>query len=266
MTCGIYLGTPKNGVTDSVYIGQSINIEERVQRHIRDMRNNKHRPKVQEMFNKYGEFEWEILEVCAPERLSTKEKYYINIFNACTQGMNTYEDSSSVPVLCGIHNGKVTPGLLNLYKLILKTTLDNPCLSRNEIASLCNTKYHVVMHVWYGQVPWLENIFPEYRKVQELLGNRQIGGKSAEQKGIKYPEILSPTFISYKVSNVRQFALEHGIDKSDLSNVLNFKKPSVAGWILKDLDILNPLLHTKFMSSNRGYYKKQYTLYKEHCK
>lgn len=132
------------------------------------------------------------------------------------------------------------------------------------IAYLASTKPHVVTHLWYSNTcAWLKEIFPqEYEKVRLLTGNRQIGGKTAEQQGKLYPVLLSPSLDAYTITNVREFSSINLLDSGDLSNLLNFKVPSTKKWIVKDLNILKPELHTKFYSTKRGYYKKQFDLYK----
>lgn len=263
MVCGIYLGSPKSGLTDKVYIGQSSNIEERVRRHNNDLISGKHTEKMQKAFEVYGPFDWEILLECEKELLDIKEKYFINLFNAFSDGFNSYEDSTSAPILFGLDNGNTHIERLSIYKAILDNTILYPNKSRVEIAELSNAKISEVKGLWYGaDYIWVKDIYPnEYNLVRTLSGNRHIGGKSAAIRGITYPCILNPELEEYIVDNVRQFALSNGLDKSDLTNVLNLKAPSVKRWIVKDLNILNPALHNKFYSSNRGNYKKQFDLY-----
>lgn len=263
MTCGIYLGSPKHILTDKVYIGLSVNIESRIRRHITDMRAGVHRQKMQDAYNTYGEFDWEILEECPKDLLEEREAYYIEAYKACTNGFNTYKDSNEAPILYGLDNGKVTEEFVSQCILILETTLANPELPASTIAKLTDIPVHTVKHIWYGQSSnWLKDIEPEkYIKVLNLLGSRQMGGKSAKQQGVIYPVILSPDLVQYTVDNAREFARLHGLDKGDLNNMLNMKVASVKGWIVKDLDIINPEMHKKFNSSKRGHYNRQFSLY-----
>jgi hypothetical protein len=264
MTCGIYLGSPGNGVTDKVYIGLSNNIEERVRRHNSDMYNGVHKEKMQKAYSLYGEFEWEILEECTKDRLQEREKYYIELFDACNLGFNTYKDSSEAPILYGIDNGRVTEEYISLCIKVLDLTIAHPTYTRHKVAEILGAEDHVVSHLWYGHSnKWLADIVPDkYFKVIQMQGNRQIGGKTAKQQGIEYPTILSPNLVQHDVTNVREFAKQHSLDQADLSNVLNIKVASVKGWIVKDLDTLNPGAHAKFNSSKRGHYNKQFTLYR----
>lgn len=264
MTCGIYLGAPISASTNKVYIGQSINIEDRVRKHTYRMIKGIHTTKMQEAYKEYGEFEWEVLKECTEIELDDLEKYYIKLFNAYSDGLNTYEEPHSSPILYGTDNGRVTKDRIILCKSILDITLSNPTYCIKEIAKATDTEEHIISHVWYGPLSnWLTETFPvEYAQVRNLAGIRQAGGRSAKQQGKSYPRVLSPDFKEYAVENVRQFAAEHNLDKGDLNKVLNKVNPSVKGWIIKDLDLIDPGLHTKFYATKRGHYRKQFDLYK----
>lgn len=264
MTVGIYLGSPKHVSTDKVYIGQSSNIEERIRRHNSDLISGKHSPKMQQAYLEYGEFSWEIIDLCTVEELDSKEEYYIKLFDSVTNGFNTYESVNDAPILRGVKNPRVSALDKELYANMIHTSISNPHFTRLQVAEIHGVPEHVVSHLWYGtNRSWLSEIFPDtYPQLLRLRGTRNIGGKSAEQQGKTYPIILDMCFNEYNVSNIRQFAKEHSLDYSDLTNVLNKKSASVKGWILKDLDQLDPSIHSKFMSTNRGHYKKQFNLYK----
>jgi group I intron endonuclease len=263
MTCGIYLGTPKNTILDKVYIGQSTNIEDRVQRHNTKFLKKTHSPKMQEAFNTYGEFSWEILAEVKESELNTLEAYYIELFNAVTIGFNTYEDYRGAPILRGTNNGNVKRNRTETYLLIIQNTLNFPAETKQQIAIRSNATVEEVKSLWVDKsYHWLEELDKEgYLKVLSMKGTRQTGGRTALQQGIIYPVLLSPELAEYSVYSIRGFAREHNLDHGDLTNVLNLKVASVKGWIVKDLDINNPEVHTKFYSSNRGHYKKQFDKY-----
>lgn len=263
MTCGIYLGYPVASNTGDVYIGQSVTLEERVQRHNSQMRKGLHTTKMQDAYNKYGEFTWEILEECSIEQLDALERYYINLFDSYNNGLNTYENSSQAPILYGEDNGNANLDRFPIYLKIIENTLVFPNKTKREIALLSNATIDEVKSLWLGLAyKWIEKYIPkQYNEVMELQGNRQTGGRTSEQQGKKLPILLSPDFIPHLVKNIREFGRQHNLDKADLNNVLNLKTASVGGWIVKDLDILYPDIHKRFYSTNRGRYKKQFDAY-----
>ncbi len=67
---GIYIITIKNSI--KVYIGESINVKNRLKNHLRKLRNQKHtNPILQNLYNKYGE---DALDFNILEYLDTKDK------------------------------------------------------------------------------------------------------------------------------------------------------------------------------------------------
>lgn len=81
---GIYL--IRNKVNGKVYVGQSINVFERFEGHLKDLRRNKHHsPHLQQAFMKYGEkvFEHSVLEEVLDEtRLESREQYWIDFYDS----------------------------------------------------------------------------------------------------------------------------------------------------------------------------------------
>ncbi len=75
---------------ERIYIGSSVNIHKRKIKHFGRLRGNKHEnSKLQNHFNKYGEFDlvFIIVELCLPEYLIIREQFYIDLmspfFNIC---------------------------------------------------------------------------------------------------------------------------------------------------------------------------------------
>lgn len=93
--------------TKDVYIGSSIQIEERFKRHKRDLsRNSHHSIILQRAWNKYKEesFDFQILEECSIEELREKEESYLiilkPIYNICKEAYSTsgrdYKESTRI--------------------------------------------------------------------------------------------------------------------------------------------------------------------------
>lgn len=86
MSAGIYC--IKNLINNKVYIGMSVNVEERWSRHKTlnkiggGLESNK---PLYLAFQKYGieNFSFEIIEKCSVEELSDREKYYIKKYDCC---------------------------------------------------------------------------------------------------------------------------------------------------------------------------------------
>lgn len=82
LNSGVYKIT--NIVNEKVYIGSSINLAQRKQRHFNELRQGIHCNKhLQLSFSKYGEdnFLFEILEYCLVEECIAREQHYLNIYS-----------------------------------------------------------------------------------------------------------------------------------------------------------------------------------------
>lgn len=81
----------KNINNNKVYIGQSVNIENRWMHHKSELNNNKHiNDYLQNAWNKYGQdsFCFIVIEECLEDELNDKEIYYINKYDSMNNGYN----------------------------------------------------------------------------------------------------------------------------------------------------------------------------------
>lgn len=62
------------------YVGQTINLAIRRAEHRRKLRNGTHpNPKLQAVFNKWGDFQFHIIEECDKEELDEREQFYLDL-------------------------------------------------------------------------------------------------------------------------------------------------------------------------------------------
>ena len=89
VVCGIY--GILNSVNNKMYVGQAINIYKRWKDHIDDLDEGSHyNLHLQRSWNLYGKenFKFCILEECTIEELNQKERFYVDRFDAYTNGYN----------------------------------------------------------------------------------------------------------------------------------------------------------------------------------
>lgn len=232
MTVGIYL-LRFNG-TDKVYIGKSINLETRLRSHIIAIKAGKGSKKLSEAFTTYGIPTMEILLECTEEELSSAENETIDIYNAVDNGFNSLYTSDEVPYCdnTGDKNGMSEYSNEDIRDAF-KYMLANKAKSLVDISKDLGMSYNVLNAMSScTNHTWLEKEFPEeYTELRSLVGTRKRS-KSAEDRGIKYPDIISAAGEVYSVSNIRQFAEKNGMDRGGLCKLLNGKIKSVKGWKL----------------------------------
>lgn len=88
--CGIYKITNKKD--NKVYIGQSVNIEDRLRNHIKaglgiNSSNNKLYTAMKK--DRIENFSFEVIELCEKNRLNERERYYIQVYNSVEDGYNS---------------------------------------------------------------------------------------------------------------------------------------------------------------------------------
>lgn len=86
---GIYKIT--NLVNNKVYIGQSIDIENRWRQHIQKLNNNRHINKhLQSSWNKYTSkcFSFSVICECTEDKLTEMEQYWIDMYGGINSGLN----------------------------------------------------------------------------------------------------------------------------------------------------------------------------------
>lgn len=89
MTCGVYL--IQNKINNKVYVGSSVNVEERWITHkLKLNRSTHHSLKLQNAWKKYGaiNFDFKIIEICSTDQLINKEQLYIDSNSSYTSGYN----------------------------------------------------------------------------------------------------------------------------------------------------------------------------------
>lgn len=228
MTVGIYKLTFAD---NSIYIGQSVNIEKRIINHLCEMRKDNSSIKLQKAYNLYGSPLLEILEECSLEKLDKLEIEYIQKFNSQNCGLNTSSGGHSS------YKGYSTNEYsIEDYKEVL-FYLTNTLLTIQDIVDITEVSSTVVKKMSSLEgYQWLEEADPEnYAKLKEL---RSKGNKrSAISQGKKYPKIVSPEGLVYEVFNVTQFCKEHNLRSGPICAVLNGTSATSLGWHLETTTI-----------------------------
>lgn len=160
MHTGIYKLT-FNG-TDKVYIGQQIDVWQRLRGHLHALRNNEAPPKLQEAFNKYGEPKLHVLEYCTKEALDDTERRYIDQYNQVLNGFNTTA-GGQIGAGCGL------PGELNGRSIYQDSKVlevfEQLCTSLDSFIQIANkhsVSKEMVGHIAQGGThTWIKEKYPD---------------------------------------------------------------------------------------------------------
>lgn len=81
---------------DWFYVGSTKNFARRRQAHLRQLENkNHHNKRAQHCWNKYGVFEWHILEFCDATVLLEREQSHLNLYFNDIKNVNTHPTAGS---------------------------------------------------------------------------------------------------------------------------------------------------------------------------
>jgi hypothetical protein len=236
MTIGIYALVFEN--TDMVYIGQSDNIERRYSEHLQKLNNGKGSKKLQNAFNSFGTPKFHVLKSCSIDVLDTLEIEYISEFNSYDEGFNSTL-GGHVWYLRGDSNTN-SKYLCSSIEEVFEFIGDNPQVPLTDIAKKYGVGYGTLMDIVKGRGHvWLKEVNPDMYTL--MISSRKnstnhIGknNKTSSDRGLIYPPIISPEGIEYDISNVSGFSKEHNLNYGTLHSLLNRKRRTHKGWMLKE--------------------------------
>lgn len=207
--------------TSKVYVGQSLNPEARLQRHIQKLRDGiHHSKKLQEAFPECGYPELSILEECNTSIADVQEVYWIEKYNSYFNGYNSTKGGAGTGIGEDCPSAKYT---LDDYMAIV-AFLAHTDMSTKEISSELGIGISTVLNI-SSQTNhlYLRDLMPDDWKLMTSKHRHHPNWR-------KYPSVISPDGVIHQVTSARAFSKEHKLDQSDFSKMLKGKKPSVRGW------------------------------------
>lgn len=241
MTTGIYALYWEE--QDLIYVGQSVNIEERGKSHLSKLRSKDHiNYRVQDTYNLYGDPELIILEECEIQDLNYREVYWTEEFNSIEKGLNIIE--AGVSGGSGLRASRSKYSRLQIL-LVFRYISSTNYLTAEEVHKLTGVHSDTVvliaaqkLHVWLKQeYPFRYALMVQRSKDRNNANN--IKGKTLAYinslAGLGLPVLISPDGIEYQIPNITGFAREHRLDQGHLSKVVNKQRKTHKGWKLKSL-------------------------------
>ena len=209
----------------SIYIGKTTGSPEgRLAKHCHRMSTNTHHSKkLQKVYNTLKEFPtMEILEEVSYKDISTREVYWIKELNSYYQGLNGTLGGEGPAIGEDNHQAKYT---LDDYKAVV-IFLASTDMSLKEVSRELGITIKVIEHISCGEShQYLAEMLPiEYPIMLEKKGTRRY------VRSYTYPRLVSKSGDIFVVTNLHNFAKEHGLDASTISKLYNGKAKSHKGW------------------------------------
>lgn len=230
MTCGIYILRFKG--SDSVYIGQAVNIERRISSHKTKLKGGASSIKLQDAYNRYGPFTYEILTECLEHELDNLEELMISKYDSYNSGLNSRNKVCNGKGLVGdSHPGSKFDNdtIIEIFYYLTEM----PELLYQEIADITETNVSLVRDINLGKRhTWLSDKFPE--KYTQLNTTNRLVTRNTVANGKVYPAIINDKTgeIISNITNISEIARAYNLSNSHLNEVLNGKAKSTKGWSL----------------------------------
>ena len=204
-------------IDDKVYVGSSVNLRGRINRHLRElMNNNHHSPHLQNAFNKYGNENFKVVVLEEYDRkditkktLIEREQHYLDILKPFLKenGYNT------CPIAASPNIGKLSD---ETREKISKSLMGRPVSqeTRNKLSLAHKNK---VMS----------------KDAIEKIRKSKIGLKQSEEnisKRAKKYSFIGPDGVIYMGKNLKRFADKHKLHRTNLNSVLSGKRKSHHGF------------------------------------
>lgn len=244
MSIGIY--KYENKINGKIYIGLSINIENRYRQHLYDAEHLEERrcSGIDYAIKKYGieNFDFQIIEECSPDELNDREKYWINFYDSYNNGYNRTIGGNSLKGENhprAILTEKEVWDIREQYgKGIKRSIVFAPYLEKG-ISERCLKK------VWDCQT-WVDVHSDVYTEENKLIHKKQTGhtedqiGLNSLDRAIKQPEIdaMCEDFKNGLSINAiaKKYHRDNGTVKKYIENPHEIKKISYRGRAVQNVE------------------------------
>lgn len=244
MSIGIY--KYENKINGKIYIGLSINIENRYRQHLYDAEHLEERrcSGIDYAIKKYGieNFDFQIIEECSPDELNDREKYWINFYDSYNNGYNRTIGGNSLKGENhprAILTEKEVWDIREQYgKGIKRSIVFAPYLEKG-ISERCLKK------VWDCET-WVDVHSDVYTEENKLIHKKQTGhtedqiGLNSLDRAIKQPEIdaMCEDFKNGLSINAiaKKYHRDNGTVKKYIENPHEIKKISYRGRAVQNVE------------------------------
>jgi hypothetical protein len=209
---------------DLVYVGQSVNIEKRIEAHNYRARCGQDSAALNATYSTYGTPEVYVLEACSVADLDTKEILWITEFDRV---LNVSKGGSSGNY--GQYSGKCVYTEQELIGVLF--ALQKPIPIR-EIEKTTGVSFDVVQSIAYQKRHgWLSEVYPV---LWDNLPNVKRFSLAQVSRYKTNVTLISPEGLEYVVTNLSEFSKTHALNKGHICAVARGAEPQHKGWKRKE--------------------------------
>ncbi len=157
----------QNKVDNKIYVGQSVNIEDRWRHHLKDAGNDNNY--FHNALHSYGKenFDFQVLEECSIEELDSRECYWINYYNCVyPNGYNLTDGGQNHHTNYIFLSKDEVENIITL----LKNRLD---LSINDIAEIYSVSFQTISDINTGKTHRKDITYPIRQNKAYQMNNKQ---------------------------------------------------------------------------------------------
>ena len=225
MVCGIYV--IHNLINGKKYIGQSVDVYQRLSKHKSNLRNNYQSPNahLQNAWNKYGEkaFDFGILKACKPRYLDRFEKLYIRAWDLQNPNYGYNKESG----------GKVCKNITQETRNKISQQWRNPNSLYNSETyrqTLRNTQRNIIKKAWSNPNSKYNSI--EFRLKQSQSKKNAWDNPNSKYNSVEFKEKASKTMSRLRrnpdsIYNSEEYKKHHSRQRSLATNTTGFYRVTI---------------------------------------
>lgn len=221
---------------DSVYIGQSVNIDRRFKEHLKLLSAGTHTNyKVKAKYLELGLPELVILELCDIVELNSKEVFWTAEFDSINTGLNIIEAGTVG------YGPKSNASIYSKTQVLKVFSMLYRGYTNTDVVNRVKVSKSLVSDIRLGNSHlWLSGVYPTQYREMQLQSPEQVRVTISKKLGT-VPSIISPEGTVYQVPNVREFCRTTGeaifglperILNVSISRLISGTRKQYRGWKL----------------------------------
>lgn len=254
-TSGVYVITCT--VNGKIYIGSSVNLFKRWNKHRTELRCNCHHNKhLQNAWNKYGEhsFTFAVLEECNKELNVEREQHWLDILNPFEERGYNIGSRANAPTsgksLAANTRAKISIANTGKRRTPEARARMSAAAQKRELTPDHRAKISLTLKNkkrpsdYYVRLSSLRKNRSHSPETRVKIGNASRGRKHTVESCAKISQmqsrryiVISPEGYSFEVCGLKQFCRANGLSSGSMSEVASGKRRQYKGWKCRRIEL-----------------------------